>query len=90
MRNMGTRVKVWSGDQKTYLGEGTLIGFVTVYFLVENDGSLKSGANAEEKPVGYPEDRIVEATGNPKIRLDNGEFVYGCQVWWEPIKKISG
>ena len=22
----------------------------------------------------------------PKIRLDSGEIVYGCQIWWKEIK----
>jgi hypothetical protein len=84
------RVKVWNGDQSEYLGEGTFVGYATVYFIANLDGSITSCDNAEKKPEGIPEERIIESGNNPKIKLDNGRIVYGCQVWWQPAKKIGG
>ncbi len=26
---------------------------------------------------------------NPKIKLDSGEVVYGCECWWGPEEKIK-
>lgn len=82
------RVKVFNGDQSEDLGEGTYLGEVTVYFIHMPDGSLRSLHEAEKKPSEdlIPEGaELIEAPGNPKIRLDSGDVVYGCQVWWEPI-----
>ena len=77
------RVKVWNGDQSKYLGEGTLLGTATVYFFPDKDGIIHSLKNAEEKPKDIPGEDIIKSANNPKIELDTGEIVYGCQVWWE-------
>jgi hypothetical protein len=79
------RVKVWDGSGDVYLGEGNYVGDVTVYFVVSDDGNLLSTENAEVKPVGILDEQIVEAKYNPKIILDDGKVVYGCQVWWKFI-----
>lgn len=84
------KVKVWNGDQSEFLGEGTYVGDVTVYFIQNEDGNgIRSGSNAEQRPEGVPEDQIIEAPNNPKIVLDSGRTVYGCQVWWEPADSPS-
>ena len=45
----------------------------------------------EQVPTrGYPKDLGME---NPKIKLDDGQIVYGFECWWGPeekIKKIIG
>lgn len=82
------RVRVSSGDQSEDLGEGTYVGDVTVYFIQMPDGSLRSNDNAETRPdpKDVPEGgKVVSAGKNPKIVLDSGKTVYGCQVWWENI-----
>lgn len=81
------RVAVRDGSGAKELGKGTYVGEVAVYFIVGPHG-ITSGKNAEEPPP--PEtvpagSKVVYREGNPKIVLDNGEVVYGCQVWWEPI-----
>jgi hypothetical protein len=86
------RVKVWDGSGKVDLGQGNYVGNVTVYFFRERDGALKSEALAENKP-GV--DQVAAALqrgaipwqsfGNPKIILDSGQIVYGCQVWWQVV-----
>lgn len=83
------RVRVSNGDRSKDLGLGTYVGDVPVYFIVMPDGSLQSRTNAEEPPSG-PEvpagAQVVKSPDNPKIILDSGETVYGCQVWWGPVE----
>ena len=79
------RVDVWNGDKSIYLGKGHYDEDVTVYFF-KKDGGISSNTNAEEKPIGVPEEDITEVEANPKIVLDNGRTVYGCQVWWSPCE----
>ena len=86
---VGTRVRVRAGDGETPLGEGTYVGEATVYVIVNEDGSLRSNENAETMPAGIPEERIRRVPNNPKIVLDSGKTVYGCQVWWEPVKPVT-
>ncbi len=83
------RVKVFGGDGTKFLGFGELVSKVTVYAIENPDGSLTSLGNAEEKP---PEDVVAQSGGrlitiknNPKIRLESGEIVYGCQIWWDSV-----
>jgi hypothetical protein len=88
------RVKVWSGDQKEYFGEGDYVGEVQVYVVAMPDGSIQSLVNAEERPteeaVAEIGGKLIELGENPKIVLDNKlpdgrKVVYGCQVWWAPV-----
>lgn len=87
MYEPGTRVKVHSGDGQKFLGEGKYVGDVTVWFMRMPDGSLRSLKDAEKKPLRHetpPGAMLLESPDNPKIVLDSGDVVYGCQVWWEP------
>lgn len=78
------RVEVWNGDRSAFLGKGMLVGQVTVYFLRMDDGSIQSLENAEEEPEYVPYGASLEKSeNNPKIVLDNGKVVYGCQVWFK-------
>ena len=79
-------VEVFDGTGKQLLGFGKLVKHVTVYAIVKPDGSIVSLQNAEERP---PDELIAEHNGellvtedNPKIVLDDGRVVHGCQVWW--------
>lgn len=85
------RVKVWSGNGRTYLGEGDYVGDVDVWaFRSGND--LESQSDAEQMPsetltkamqvLNRP---LVHIPNNPKIVMDDGTIRYGCQVWWEPV-----
>ena len=87
MCKVGTRVRVWNGDQTKYLGEGAMVGFVQVYIFQKPDGSISSNQIAEEKPPGISEELIEKIDSNPKIKLDSGRVVYGCQTWWSPIEE---
>jgi hypothetical protein len=87
------RVKVWSGDQSEYLGLGTYLDDVTVYFIAMPDGSLRSCPKAGERPtpeqIAETGGSLIESEENPKIVLDSGEVVYGCQVWWNPADPVD-
>jgi hypothetical protein len=87
------KVKVWNGDRSEYLGEGTYVGDVPVFFIGMPDGSIRSLANAEEKPpeevIAEMGGELIEAGENPKIVMDKEvepgrNVMYGCQVWWSP------
>ena len=83
------RVDVWNGDKSEHLGLGTYVGDVEVYFMQMPDGSLRSNTNAETPPEPDsipPGAKVVKTDNNPKIVLDSGRTVYGCQVWWSPVE----
>ena len=84
---LGMRVRVYDGEYKQLLGEGTLVGLVTVYAVYDsNRGVLVSEAEAE-----VPQEGSRKIVGSPKIVLDDdSKVVYGCQVWWEPISPEQG
>ena len=87
----GQRLRVQNGDRSKDLGEGTYLGDVKLYFFRMPDGSLRSRSDAEEEPSEALLEELQQAGGklvtmeNPKIELDSGEIVYGCQTWWSPI-----
>lgn len=80
------RVDVHNGDQSVHLGQGTYIGDVPVYIMIMPDGNLQSLSNAEEEPIDIPPGARVHKSHNPKIVLDSGQVVYGCQVWWSSLE----
>lgn len=83
------RVEVWDGTGDKSLGDGTYVGDVAVYFIQLKSGDLQSLHNAEEEPAAElvpAGGRVIRRDGNPKIILDSGDTVYGCQVWWQ-VKK---
>lgn len=88
------RVQVWNGDQSVFLGNGELVGTATVYFIACEGGVLYSSENPEERPtekaLAELQGELVESADNPKIRLDDGSYVYGCQVWWAPAEGSPG
>lgn len=95
------KVKVWSGDQSEYWGEGTYVGDVPVFFVATPDGSIRSLADAEVRPsdevIAQMGGELIEVGDNPKIVLDNEvpsdpgrKVVYGCQCWWEPTDQPGG
>jgi hypothetical protein len=82
---MNKRVNVWDGSGKNYLGLGTLQDYVTVY-AVRYKGALVSLSDAETPPPVKDGMEVETIHNNPKILLDDGRTVYGCQVWWGPAK----
>jgi hypothetical protein len=83
---MRQRVRVHDGNNENLLGEGYYVGDVPVYaFQDPNTGVLVSMADATQPLVVPPGCIKHDIPSNPKIELDDGTVVYGCQVWWEPI-----
>lgn len=82
------KVRVWNGDRSECLGVGEYNEKVKVYFVHMPDGGLQSLKNAEVEPPPemVPEGAEVIEMDNPKIVLESGEVVYGCQTWWHPIE----
>ncbi|RDJ35539.1 MAG: hypothetical protein DWQ19_12035 [Crenarchaeota archaeon] len=82
------RVDVYNGDKSEHLGEGVYSEEADVHVIEMPDGTLSSLENAEAPPDAslIPEGaRVLVVKDNPKIVLDDGRVVYGCQVWWHPI-----
>ena len=82
------RVRVFDGAGEKLLGLGTLVGTVTTYGLVSpNQDQIISSENPEDKLPEISESgwTLVAMSNNPKIVLDDGKVVYGCQVWWEDV-----
>jgi hypothetical protein len=83
----GMRVAVVSADMKTFLGYGVYLGDFPHPELIE-----EWAKNAENHPT-VPEDQRTKLAAriragespfglNPKIRLDDGVEVWGCDCWW--------
>ena len=88
------RVSVMSGDMKKDLGYGNFVGCVPVYFWRGPEGNLLSNKECEEKPSPQTIEvmeaegaKLVELQSNPKIILDSGDVVYGCQVYWSRVEE---
>ena len=93
MKGYNIRVKVLSGDQTEVLGYGNYDEDVSLYFFASPETSdvIFSETNPEEKPsdelIAEMKEKgfhLVEHPNNPKIVMDSGKVVYGCQVWWAP------
>lgn len=81
---VGRRVRVEDPDTGEFV-IGTLEGFSTVYVTAswgENGPVIVSRKDPTE-----PYDGAEAVHDNPRIRLDDGRVVYGCQVWWEFIEQ---
>jgi len=90
---VGARVSVASGDGQSEMGQGVLTGFVTVYGVQTSTGALISLVDCERRPseaelAAMGGGEIIELEDNPKIEMDDGRIVYGCQVWWNPIPTL--
>ena len=97
-RAAATRALVTSGDGTTDLGLGWLVGRVPVYFFAVQDnlGHIQSFQYAEDKPglwarlvMWLQGKHFVSWPDSPKIVLDTGGVVYGCQVWWTCVEDTS-
>lgn len=72
---IGSRVgAVQSADEKEVRFYGYGV-YEGDFVLPENCGGLNFGLN-----FGIP---------NPRIKLDNGDYVYGCECWWGSEEKVK-
>jgi len=51
------------------------------------EGSYVYGDDGDDTPVGFVADMVrelpvSERPPNPRIRLDSGKVVWGCECWW--------
>jgi hypothetical protein len=88
----GQRVVVFDGKGENLVGLGRYVGEARVYIAVRGTRTnpiLRTGKNAEIPPILKADevDCQIISQMNPKIVLDDGEVVYGCQVWWEPVEE---
>lgn len=48
------------------------------------------GDEVPQEAVGLMAEGLQElGIGNPKIKLDSGQVVYGCECWWGPEDQIK-
>ena len=47
-------------------------------------------ADVRRKIVKEKGESQKEFLTNPRIRLDNGKVVYGCECWWGDLKTLKG
>ena len=65
--------------------EGDTI-FIFGYGIYEGDHV----PTAEDRPEGMMGDALFEEqVSNPRIRLDDGKVVWGCECWWGPEEKVK-
>lgn len=86
------RVIVFSGDGKSVIGIGTMVGYEKlVYVFAENDGMSLVNASLEKPSDVIVEEMekrgytLVELKDNPRIVMDSGSTLFGCQCWWYKI-----
>jgi hypothetical protein len=75
--------------------KGTKGGVVSVYGAGEFIGDVVPGERPEVPlPVGFIASIRPAGIPNPLIRLDTGQYVWGCECWWgelgEANQRISG
>jgi hypothetical protein len=79
---------------------GAILGAdkATVEFLGYGiyEGDFPFGNTEPTDPVGDTADKVraqAQDNGmfpNPRIRLDSGSVVWGCECWWGPEDQIKG
>ena len=79
--NVGDRVAVLDGDGRAFLGYGTYDGLFYNERLAElcaigaeNLGKHELAAEIRSQQTRYGK--------NPRITLEDGTIVWGCEVWW--------
>lgn len=50
---------------------------------------LKALCEKEGKPFEDEEKKMLALIGNPRIELDNGNAIYGCECWWGPEAQVQ-
>lgn len=85
---VGKRVVVFDSEDSSEGKPGVYAGSVTVYVILSPvNQAIRSLKFAEQRPspeevAAVPDGEVAELHNNPKIILDSGEVIYGCQVWW--------
>lgn len=87
------KVEVWSGDGGKMIGYGHVVDHVDVYVFSLPNRDLLTMENCETVPPVEAIERWLEQgavlrviQGNPKIKMEDGSFTYGCKCWWREVK----
>lgn len=48
-----------------------------------------AGREVPDKELGVKVFNVLVDFPNPKINLDNGKVVFGCECWWGPEKDLE-
>lgn len=85
----GTKVVVTEGPPNWGVtAHGTYDGTVDLFALVDpktGDLVVSETPFSPEAKVGMAEMKPI--LGNPRIVLEDGTVVYGCQVWWQEAEE---
>lgn len=93
MRNVGDRVGaiLSSKDDTVYfIGYGTYVGRQMPPDEIR-EHSLTRGVTLEQLKTEYgmSQEDAELALSNPKIDLDDGGFVFGCECWWGDAEAVK-
>jgi len=88
---IGTKVHVADDNLEKYLGTGTLVGYVGVFYFEHPESNFASKYTNPEKIPGQDEiEHVVMRGGSlhysmkmPKIKLDSGKIIYGIQGYFD-------
>jgi hypothetical protein len=54
------------------------------------EGDMRPGDDDAPLPGGLLGALVVETwRTNPRIRLDSGQYVWGCECWWGPEARVK-
>jgi hypothetical protein len=67
---VGTRVKIWDGSGDKFLGFGVFEGIESRREIVSIHSSLEPS---------------METVDIPRLRLDNGQLLFGYECFWEIV-----
>ena len=82
---VGDLVDIYDAPFGNVVGTGTYQGEVNLHAMVAPETGMLVVSEepfAEEATKGMAV--LADIIGNPKIKLEDGRVVYGCQVWWQP------
>jgi len=70
-------------------------GVVELFGYGVYEGDFPFGDTKTTDPAGWVADmaRTAGPLANPRIRLDSGQIVWGCECWWgleDRIKQVCG
>ena len=93
VKEVGARMGAMMGSKG---GRVQLFG----YGVYEGDFKIPMDSEEVGAPVGFTADMVrdairdghlteEEAPSNPRIRLDDGKVVWGCECWWASEEKVK-
>ncbi|MCK9558593.1 MAG: hypothetical protein M0R50_11225 [Candidatus Cloacimonetes bacterium] len=71
-------------DTRTPFGTITEVQKAFIEHYKYPDGTTANQISEEHKKA------LNSLLSNPRIRLDNGDVVWGCQCWWGSVDRVKG